>query len=187
MKQAYALLLLVTVCFFSCKKDDQNQTEEKEEKQQHLNAIGTTMIITKSYLTDTTKALNEDYEKFAGVWRLHKFVCGTCGAFPQNTDTTEILTLRRNGQFERIKSDTVYATGTYAIKFGNRCGYEGFEKTFLFEDVEASEKTKNSVNSFPHDYLASTINISDNSTLTIAAPKCLVDMDGYRTYKKITE
>lgn len=140
----------------------------------------------RSYLRDTTKAINDTYEKFSGVWRLQTFVCGTCGINPRKTDTTEILTLRKNGQYEIIKSDTIHYTGNYNIRYDYRCGSSALGKTFLFEDAASAEKIKESGVPLPVEQLASTIDIS-NAVLTIAAPKCMVDMDGYRTYKRITE
>ncbi len=187
MKFRFYLLCLIIAGLYACKKSNPAQEQaQPEEKPGVLTETGIKVVIDAAYLTDTTKAINSSYEKFAGVWRLQLFVCGTCGVDPRKTDTTEILTLRRNGQYERIKNDTVYYAGTYKIRYDYRCGSNALEKTFLFEDAASAEKTKASGVPFPAELLSSTIDIS-NATLTIAAPKCMIDMNGYRTYKKITE
>ncbi|WP_300603253.1 hypothetical protein [Niabella sp.] len=183
MKFRFILLFLSVTGLYACQKNNPKQPEEKPGTR---TEIGTKVVIDQSYLTDNTKAVNSNYEKFAGVWKLSLFVCGTCGAPGPLTDTTEILTLRKNGQYEIIKSDTIHYTGNYRIRYDYRCGSSTLEKTFLFEDIASIEKAKNSGISFPVEMLSSTIDIS-NAVLTIAAPKCMVDMDGYRTYKKITK
>ncbi|WP_018626402.1 hypothetical protein [Niabella aurantiaca] len=190
MKFKLMLFFLLAAGLYACEKGTPTQEQPQSQKEPGVKTgIGTKVIINQSYLTDTTKAIDSNYEKFAGVWRLTVFVCGTCGVDPRKPDTTEILTLRRNGQYERIRSDTVYFTGTYNIRYDYRCGSTAAEKTFLFEDVASIENAKKSSTSFPLFYLSSTISISDpvSPVLTIAAPKCMVDMDGYKTYKRITE
>ncbi len=192
VKLTIAFFALCITCTYSCQKEDQSIKEQEEETitnppQTENSEIGTKIKIDKDYLTDTTKAIDENYKKFAGVWKLNLFVCGTCGVYPQVTDTTEILTLRQNGQYEILRKDTVYYTGNYKIQYNNRCGFEAFEKTFLFEDVKSSERLTNAEIPLPVEWFSQTIEISNNSLLRIAASRCAVDMDGYRTYMRVTE
>ncbi|MGE9312177.1 hypothetical protein ACLOAU_11035 [Niabella sp. CJ426] len=80
-----------------------------------------------------------------------------------------------------MKSDTVYYSGQYKVVYTNRCKAENLEKIFVFQDIRDVGK--------PAPYYPSTITLgnSNNNELTIAAAQCMVDMDGYRFYKKNTE
>ncbi|HEV8283182.1 MAG TPA: hypothetical protein VGQ09_02665 [Chitinophagaceae bacterium] len=119
--------------------------------------------------TTCKKDSNNLYSKFAGKWEYERFDGYPFNNTYQPPGNGNIIVLRKNGDFERMRHDTVVFKGSYYLKEKKDC-YQNEKRVFFLTND----------NSFSNDRF---IEIDDNKLL-LCTSSCLID-GGITIYRKL--